>query len=676
MNRSPGKARILIVEDEYITAAELENRLGRMGYDVCGKTAGYEEALALVRERQPDLVLMDIVLKGQKDGLDAASIIRSRTGTPVVFLTAHSDLERLERAGTVHPFGYLLKPCSDDDLRVTIDLAINVTAVDAERRRAEEALRLSRDICVKMIDGISTNIVILDENGIILHVNRAWRDFAEANGPPASAVCEGADYLEIWEQTQRECSEESRRFTAGIRRLLARETDFFTLEYPCKRLEKERWFLGRAHACPGPGQYLVIIEQQDITEQRSMMVKLRESKEKYRQLYTHAPVGIYEIDLLHYRLLDVNDIACRQLGYSREELLEMNALDLLSAESRNVFIQGLEKFTRGEKIPEQIECEMIGKNGRRFWGLMTARFQIEHDKITGASVVVHDITKRKLMEDLARKNEERFRLIVNHSVDSAFFHDKDMRYIWITKAFVPFTIERILGKTDLDLLGETYGRKLFQFKKDVLQNRTPMCSEFVVPIPVGGRAYYEIACSPRTNLDGRVIGISGFMRDITARRQAEEEIQHREALLQEERKNLEEANTAFKLLLKHRDEEKNHLKEDTLRNIKNLVLPYFERLKSTHLDRSQRDLIEIIENSLESILPGYSADKIDIHGNLTPKELEVAHLVRMGHSSRKISKVLNISDQTVAFHRKNIRKKLGLDEKNQNLRAYLLKLSS
>ena len=115
--------------------------------------------------------------------------------------------------------------------------------------------------------------------------------------------------------------------------------------------------------------------------------------------------------------------------------------------------------------------------------------------------------------------------------------------------------------------------------------------------------------------------------------------------------------------------------EELSGNIQKLVRPYFERLKNTRLDRSQLDLLDIIENSLASILPGFSMDGLSALENLTPKEMEVAGLIKMGRSSKKIAELLDISTQTVAFHRKNIRKKLGLEEKSQNLRSRLMKRS-
>ena len=99
---------ILIVEDERIVAKDLQETLVNMGYDAFAVASSAEEAIARAAERRPDLVLMDIRIKGQRDGVETAKILRERFEVPVIYLTAHSDDATLERAGKTGPFGYLL----------------------------------------------------------------------------------------------------------------------------------------------------------------------------------------------------------------------------------------------------------------------------------------------------------------------------------------------------------------------------------------------------------------------------------------------------------------------------------------------------------------------------------------------------------------------------------------
>ena len=128
------KARILIVEDESIIALDLQTSLQHAGYAIVGVASSGEEAIALAQHQQPDLILMDIRLRGQIDGIEAAQKIREQQSCPVVFLTAHTDSQTLDRAKLTDPFGYLTKPFDDHSLMTTIEIAL-------ARYASEQAIR-------------------------------------------------------------------------------------------------------------------------------------------------------------------------------------------------------------------------------------------------------------------------------------------------------------------------------------------------------------------------------------------------------------------------------------------------------------------------------------------------------------------------------------------------------
>lgn len=126
---------ILVAEDEAIVAMDIQNRLAAMGYQSAGCAASGEEVLALVEEKRPHLVLMDIRLQGDMDGIEAAEVIRRQFHVPVVFLTAYSEEATLQRAKLVEPFGYILKPFKDRELQSTIEIAIYRHGAEEEIRR-------------------------------------------------------------------------------------------------------------------------------------------------------------------------------------------------------------------------------------------------------------------------------------------------------------------------------------------------------------------------------------------------------------------------------------------------------------------------------------------------------------------------------------------------------------
>ncbi len=137
-----GRPRILIVEDERITSKDLARRLTALGYEVAGQPTGGEEAIELALETRPDIILMDIQLSGAVDGIEAARRIRALHPVPVVYLTAYADDETLGRAKPTAPYGYLLKPCSDRDLRSSLEIALY--RAESERKLREADGRLAR----------------------------------------------------------------------------------------------------------------------------------------------------------------------------------------------------------------------------------------------------------------------------------------------------------------------------------------------------------------------------------------------------------------------------------------------------------------------------------------------------------------------------------------------------
>lgn len=135
------KTRIMVVEDEGIVALDIARQLTDMGYDVVATVYSGEEAVDKVGDLHPDLVLMDVMLAGAMDGIEAADIIRSRCDIPVVFLTAYADQALVERAKLVYPLGYVLKPFEYNALKIAVEMALYIAAVDREKRKAEEALK-------------------------------------------------------------------------------------------------------------------------------------------------------------------------------------------------------------------------------------------------------------------------------------------------------------------------------------------------------------------------------------------------------------------------------------------------------------------------------------------------------------------------------------------------------
>ncbi|MGS0754401.1 putative bifunctional diguanylate cyclase/phosphodiesterase [Roseateles sp. GG27B] len=166
MNAHSKKPRILVVEDEAIVARDILQQMAELGYEVVGHATRGEDAVELAERLRPDLVLMDIQLAGAMDGIAAAQAIKDRLTLPVVFLTAFSADEMLERAKLTEPFGYILKPFSERELYTVLEMALY--KYQAEMQLREAALR-NQIVLDNMLDGVIT----LDGHGLIGSFNQA-----------------------------------------------------------------------------------------------------------------------------------------------------------------------------------------------------------------------------------------------------------------------------------------------------------------------------------------------------------------------------------------------------------------------------------------------------------------------------------------------------------------------
>lgn len=188
--------KIVIVEDEKIIALDLQRRLERFGYQVVGMASDGPEAIAAAEDREPDIILMDIMLTPTRDGIamdgiEAARVIKSRFGIPVIFLTAYTDEKTLERAKEVEPFGYILKPFKERELYTTIDIALYKNSIDKKLRKQERLFSA-------ILHSINDAIISTDMNLVLSFMNPAAEAIAgcseaEARGRPVSELLKVTD---------------------------------------------------------------------------------------------------------------------------------------------------------------------------------------------------------------------------------------------------------------------------------------------------------------------------------------------------------------------------------------------------------------------------------------------------------------------------------------------------
>ncbi|MCP4114113.1 MAG: hypothetical protein GY737_01700 [Desulfobacteraceae bacterium] len=185
----------------------------------------------------------------------------------------------------------------------------------------------------------------------------------------------------------------------------------------------------------------------------------------------------------------------------------------------------------------------------------------------------------------------------------------------------------------------------------------------------------ETIVVPFLDEEGILVATVGINHDITVRKEAEEAMTKINISLEnnvrERTHNLEEMNTALRVLLRKREQDQTETEEKVLSNIKTLIAPYLSRLRESTLNTSQRALIEILESNLAEIVSAFSRQLSATDVNLTPSEIRVANLIKQGKTNKEIARILFLSIRTISFHRENIRKKLDLTNKKINLKSYL-----
>jgi hypothetical protein len=180
------QAKVLVVEDEIIVARTIASQLTQLGYTVVGTASSGAAAIDKALSSQPDLVLMDVVLKGEMDGITAASQICSQRDIPIVFLTAYADEDTLQRAKNTLPLGYIVKPFSPGELRVAVELALF-------KHQVEQELRSNRAYLATLLRSMNDAVIATDDQGLVTFMNPAaealtgWRE-AEAFGKEAVEV--------------------------------------------------------------------------------------------------------------------------------------------------------------------------------------------------------------------------------------------------------------------------------------------------------------------------------------------------------------------------------------------------------------------------------------------------------------------------------------------------------
>ena len=285
-------------------------------------------------------------------------------------------------------------------------------------------------------------------------------------------------------------------------------------------------------------------------------------------------------------------------------------------------------------------------------------------KITGVVEHVRDITGRKQAEEKLYFLSQVSRQVVSAIITT----NTNFEINWINPAFTKlygYTQEEVIGRTPDFLNAEITSEKI---QKDIYQTVSSgktWRGEALNKKKDGSIFPCEMEIAPLTNEKGEIFAYSSQQRDITESKQVEE-------ALEKERNSLEEVNIALKVLLRESSQTKDDLEENMRTNIKNLLLPYLTELESRLSTEEETFFIDIIKSNIDEITSSFSRRLALEYNELTPREIQVADLIRQGRTNKEIARLLGITPSAVDFHRRNLRIKFKIKGKKTNLRSHLL----
>ncbi|GEM_PF-630222 len=554
-------SRILIVEDELLLAKSLAVFLKNLGYEVTGKVSSAEEALRIVEESKPDLILMDIKLEGEMDGIEAADLIRSRFELPVVYMTGYAEEDVLERAKLTEPYGYLGKPVTMLELRSTIETALYKHQMDKRLRQSEEKLKST----LRSMDDL---VFVLDKEGVFLDYYQSpeaidlyvpsevflgnhYKDVlpasvAELVHKTVSAVVaddavQQFDYslsiagAERWFNAKISQMKDASGKLAGFTSVVREITDRKKMEEALRQThdELEHQVEERTAELSRANTEL----KREIIARKKAVEALQRSEANYRTIFDSAGDAAFVHDL-EGTFLDVNRAACERLGYSKEELLTMTPVDIDDPENAREVPDRINAVKeRGHLLFETVH---LSNRGKSIPSEITARL-VDYDGQPAVLSLARDITVRAQSEERFQRQNE-FLKSTLEALAHPFYVINSADYT-IDIANSTAVVSGIstgshcystTHNTDEPCCGPEHPCPLQEVKK----TKQPVMVEHIHYEPDGSVRNVEVHTYPLLDSEGNVKQVIEYCLDITERRKAEEALQQKTLDLGERVKEL------------------------------------------------------------------------------------------------------------------------------------------
>ena len=411
--------KILIVDDEWLTGLEIEEMLTGLGYDVVGQAKTGVEAVDMVRNLEPDLVIMDVMMPGEMNGIDAARVIKAEWGTPIIFVSGYGDPEYIEAAKEIAPFGYVMKPFDEREVHAFVEIALSKRKLELKLKKAHERLERTNLELRGEIEARKITERTLQER------EKLYRDIFERNKAikwvldPSTgkiidanpAACEFYQYshealtdLHIWDINVLD--------EVVLRKLIAsaesdEQTEFtFKHRRASGEIRDVQVYTGTVEFSGKKLLHSIII---DITDRQRAEEALRASEARFRSLVETTSDWVWEVDpegIYTY----VNPRVKDALGYEPEEVIGKRPFDFMPpAEAERIERVFQAMAASGDAI-ERLENTNLHKDGRPVvLETSGAPFFDAKGNLQGYRGIDRDITERKKVEEALQQTYQDLR---------------------------------------------------------------------------------------------------------------------------------------------------------------------------------------------------------------------------------------------------------------------------
>jgi PAS domain S-box-containing protein len=506
--------KILIVEDDNIVAADLQKRLMTLGYDIVGIVTSGEEAIKKAILSSPDLVLMNVRLRGEMDGIEAASTLRFQHGIAVVFLSAVADNDTMKRASKTEPFGYILKPFEERELHTTIEMALN-------RRELERKFKENETWYGTTLRSIGEAVISTNTLGTILFMNTAAENLT---GWKMSEVL-GKDLLKVFRTSEQTIKPHGtnpvdqilkNKITAVLKNhatLISREGKEIPIEESASPIKDA---LGTVVG--------VVLVFKDVSDRKRVQEALKTSQDYAQSIIESSMDMVIAVDLDRH-IIEFNKAAEKTFGYMKNEVVGKH-VDMLYAEPEAGRRVNRKVSELGREVSEIWNRR---KNGEIFPCLLSSSVLLNSrgEKI-GYMGMSRDISEIAKTDEQLKAAQEYARSIINCSLDMIIAVDKNLTIIEFNKAAEEtygYHVKELLGK-HISILYADPEESAQVYKTTVERSR--YVQEVLCKRKNGESFLSLLSSSVLKDAKGEMIGVMGVSRDISVKKRTDQALQESE----------------------------------------------------------------------------------------------------------------------------------------------------